>query len=151
MGVTLQLSLHADYACRVLIYLAVHGAELVAIQDIAEGFNISKNHLIKIVHRLGQLGFVETVRGRGGGIRLANAPEKVSIGQVVRQMEQPNFNLVECFERETNTCAIVKYCGLKPHLFKAMGAFLSTLDQVTLADVVIQSGKLRHTLSIATD
>lgn len=132
----MQLSLHSDYACRVLIYLAlVRNDERVSIEDVAEAFQVSKNHLVKIVHLLGKLGYVETTRGRGGGIKLAKNPEEIAIGKVVRKTE-PHFDVVECLNRDTNTCPIVGPCGLKPWLAKAMTAFLATLDEVTLADVV---------------
>lgn len=130
----MQLSLHADYACRVLIYLAARRAPRSSIEEIARAFKISENHLVKVVHRLGQLGFVETTRGRNGGLRLARDPELISMGDVIRRME-PHFEVVECFSSNTNTCPITGICGLQPALFKARDAFLQSLDAVNLAAV----------------
>lgn len=130
----MQLSLHADYACRVLMFLATCQEGKASIPAIAESFAISENHLVKVVHRLGQLGFLVTTRGRGGGIRLARDPQEIRIGDVVRQME-PSLALVECFDAATNSCPLVRICSLKHALGKAMDAFLTTLDGVTLAEV----------------
>jgi Rrf2 family nitric oxide-sensitive transcriptional repressor len=142
-----QLSLHADYACRVLIFLTTVESERSSVDEIASAFQISQNHLVKVVHRLGKLGFLETTRGRGGGIRLARAPAEIKIGDVIRQMEQPGFNVAECFDSATNTCPIAPVCSLKPWLSKAMDAFLGTLDGVTLADVTANRKRLVRTLS----
>lgn len=143
----MQLSLHADYACRVLIYLATSSSEKSSIEAVASSFGISQNHLVKVVHRLGQLGFLETSRGRGGGISLARPANKISIGDVVRQMEA-RLDLVECFDMPQNTCPIAGACGLKPWLAKAMAAFFETLDGVTLADVVTKRTKLTSALGM---
>ncbi|HYX37379.1 MAG TPA: Rrf2 family transcriptional regulator [Oligoflexus sp.] len=142
----MQLSLHADYACRVLIYLATREVPRSSIEEIAKAFKISENHLVKVVHRLGQQGFIETTRGRNGGIRLAREPEKISIGDVIRRME-PHFEVVECFSALSNTCPITGICGLQPALFKARDAFLQTLDAVTLASVSINKEALTRTLT----
>jgi Rrf2 family transcriptional regulator, nitric oxide-sensitive transcriptional repressor len=142
----LQLSLHADYACRVLIYLAAREVTRASIEEIAGAFRISENHLVKVVHRLGQEGFIETPRGRNGGIRLARAPENISIGDVIRKME-PHFEVVECFNATSNRCPITGICGLQPALMKARDAFLQTLDAVTLASVTIHREALSRTLA----
>jgi Rrf2 family transcriptional regulator, nitric oxide-sensitive transcriptional repressor len=142
----LQLSLHADYACRVLIYLAAREVTRASIEEIAGAFRISENHLVKVVHRLGQEGFIETTRGRNGGIRLARAPENISIGDVIRKME-PHFEVVECFNATSNRCPITGICGLQPALMKARDAFLQTLDAVTLASVTIHREALSRTLA----
>lgn len=141
----MQLSLHADYACRVLIYLAVSKVPRSSIEEIASAFKISQNHLVKVVHRLGQLGFIETIRGRNGGICLAMPPEKISMGDIIRRME-PHFEVVECFSPASNACPIMGVCGLQPALLRARDAFLSTLDAVTLADVTIKEKALARTL-----
>jgi Rrf2 family nitric oxide-sensitive transcriptional repressor len=141
-----QLSLYADYACRVLIYLATTTAERSSVDEIASAFRISQNHLVKIVHRLGKLGFIETTRGRGGGISLAKDPSTIRIGDVIRQTEQPNFAVTECFEMATNTCPIAGVCGLKPWLAAATEAFLSTLEGVTLADVTGNPKRIKKAL-----
>ncbi len=132
----MQLSLYADFSCRALMYLAVKPREeKSSIEEIAQAYGISENHLVKIVHRLGQLGYIETSRGRGGGIRLAMDPKDICIGDVIRKTE-PTLDLVECFNREKNTCRVNLTCGLKPWLGKAMAAFLAVLDEVTLDQIV---------------
>jgi Rrf2 family nitric oxide-sensitive transcriptional repressor len=131
----MQLTVYSDYALRVLMYLAVHEARLVTIAEMAAAYDISKNHLMKIVHQLGQAGFIETVRGRGGGLRLAQSPATLPLGQIVRRME-PHFNMVECFDPTTNHCPITPVCGLTPVLVEARDAFLSVLDRYTLVDLI---------------
>jgi Rrf2 family nitric oxide-sensitive transcriptional repressor len=131
----MQLTSYTDYALRVLIYLALHDDRLVTIAEMASAYGISKNHLMKIVHQLGQHGFIETVRGRGGGLRLRQSPAQLALGQVVRQME-PHFNLVECFDPTTNRCPITPVCGLTHVLVEARDAFMTVLDRYTLADLI---------------
>lgn len=142
----MQLSLHADYSCRVLIYLATK-AERCSIEEISEAYGISKNHLVKLVHEMGRLEFIETVRGRGGGIQLARSAEDIRIGDVIRKME-PSMNIVECFQPESNECIIVGACGLRPWLKKAVSAFMKTLDDVTVADVAQSRRKLEDALRL---
>jgi len=143
----MHLSLHSDYACRVLIFLAVSPQDLNSIDEIAVSFGISKNHLVKIVHQLGKKGFVETVRGRGGGLKLAKSPKDISIASVIREME-PHFDAVECMNAAKNTCPIISACGLKPWINKAMLAFLDTLDGVSVADVVRNRKGIQESLEI---
>lgn len=109
--------------------------ELANIDEIAKVYGISRNHLTKAVHRLGQLGYIQTIRGRNGGFRLAKPAVDIPIGEVVRQMEE-NLHVVECFQGETGLCILNPTCRLKRVLQKAMEAFLSVLDEYTLADVV---------------
>ena len=146
----MQLSLHADYACRVLMYLASKQARKSSIPEIAASYNISENHLVKVVHRLGKEGFIETTRGRGGGIRLARDPKAISIGEVVRVME-PHFSIVECFDAATSQCPITRLCRLKNALAKATDSFLSTLDSYTLADLTVNQQALARALEIQDD
>ena len=134
----MQLSLHADYACRVLIYLGSVEAKLSSVEEIARSDRISQNHLVKVAHRLAKLGFIDTVRGRRGGLRLSRDPAEIFLGQVIRQTE-PGFDLVECFDPLTNTCPIIGVCGLKAALIRAREAFLRELDGVTLADILQNS------------
>lgn len=141
----MQLSYRADYACRVLIYLAAMDSEQSSIEEIAAAFDVSQNHLVKVVHSLGKHGFLHNTRGRGGGIRLARPPAEIILGDVIRKTET-NFNVVECFDPATNRCPIHGICGLKPWLNKAMEAFLATLDDVTLADISINRKKLQQRL-----
>jgi len=130
----MQLTCYSDYALRVLLYLAVV-EEGVTISRIATEYGISKNHLVKVVHDLGRKGYVDTFRGRSGGLRLAKAPKEINLGKVLRDVEV-HFNLVECFDRKSNACVITHECALKQALWKAREAFLSTLDGYTLAAVL---------------
>lgn len=144
----MQLSLYADYSCRTLMYLALKPREEKAsIDEIATAYGISANHLVKVVHKLGQLGYIETSRGRNGGIRLAQEPRDISIGDVIRKTE-PTLALVECFDRGKNTCLANPACGLKPWLGKAMAAFLEVLDAVTLEDVIADRSGLSRQLGL---
>jgi Rrf2 family nitric oxide-sensitive transcriptional repressor len=129
-----QLTRYSDYSLRVLIYLALDPERLVTIEDIAQGYDISKAHLMKVVHHLGLRGYVETVRGRGGGLRLARRPEEIRVGEVVRWTEE--MDLVECFDPASSQCAIEPVCGLRSALHEALAAFLAALDRYTIADLV---------------
>lgn len=130
----MRLTHHADLSLRVLMYLALSGEQRVTIQDISESFGISRNHLMKVAHKLAGLGYVESTRGSGGGIRLGRPPGSIGIGRVVRDME-PDFGLVECFRPE-NRCVITPACVLPRMLDEALRAFLAVLDGYTLADLV---------------
>jgi len=135
----MQLTRYSDYALRVLIYLAVDPDQLATIEEIAERYGVSKAHLMKVVHQLGLAGYVATVRGRKGGLRLGRAPEEIRVGDVVRATEA-NLALVECFEA-TSRCRIEPACGLRPVLDEALAAFLAVLDRYTLADLVARRRK----------
>jgi Rrf2 family nitric oxide-sensitive transcriptional repressor len=136
-----QLTTYTDYALRVLIYLAVHDDQLVTIAEITKAYGISKNHLMKIVHHLAQQGWITTLRGRRGGLRLAQAPGTISLGAVVRETE-PHFRLVECFDPAANRCPIAPACELAAVLHDAQEAFLVVLDRSTLADIVTRKREL---------
>jgi len=139
----MQLTAYTDYALRVLMYLAVHEDRLVTISEMATAYDISKNHLMKIVHQLGQEGFIETIRGRSGGLRLPHPPAQLVLGHIVRRME-PHLNLVECFDPMTNHCPITPACGLAHVLVEARDAFLAVLDRHTLADLIPDQRALAH-------
>lgn len=142
----MRLTMYTDFSLRVLIYLGTKEKnELSTIQAISDAYGISKNHLMKVTFELGKLGYVETIRGRGGGIRLAMEPEAINIGQVVRKTED-DFHLVECFNCETNTCVISPACGLKGALNRALFAYLKVLDEYTLADFLHQKHQLANLL-----
>lgn len=131
----MQLTLYTDYSLRVLVYLAQTHGESATITEIADFYRISRNHLVKVVHNLGNEGLIITTRGKHGGLRLARDPETIAIGEVVRRTE-PNFNLVECFDpQKKNNCVITASCSLKNMLYQANKAFLDLLDAYTLADV----------------
>lgn len=130
----MRLTLYTDYSLRVLLYLgAKDPEELSTIQNISDSYGISKNHLMKVTHELGKLGYIETVRGRGGGIRLAVVPEEINIGQLVRKTEE-DFYLVECFNPESVGCIISPVCSLKGALNKALHAYIAVLDSYHLSD-----------------
>ncbi len=129
----MQLTLFSDYALRVLLYLTMHRDRRVALPEISAAYGISQNHLVKVVQLLTEQGWVESVRGRGGGLRLAREPADINVATVVRRTE-PHLNLVECFDGRTNTCPIDRACGLKRVLKRAQEAFMKELEQHTLAD-----------------
>ena len=138
----MKLTDYTDYTLRTLIFLGLHRDELVTIQQIADGYGISKNHLMKIVHRLSLDGIVETVRGRSGGVRLKQPPEAIRIGPIVRASEQ-DFTLVECFGRSNSNCVLAPACQLKELLHHAMESFFAVLDGRTLADVIRNADQMR--------
>ncbi len=134
----MRLTTYTDYALRTLMYLAVNRGRLVTIQDIASLHTISKNHLTKVVHHLGQIGLVTTVRGRNGGLKLGAEPADINIGNVVRQTET-DFHMAECFSRENNQCVFATACVLEDALAAATAAYLQVLDGVTLDKLVIRT------------
>ena len=133
----MRLTRFTDYALRVLIYLGAHGRanRLSTIGDIAAAYGISENHLMKVVHHLARQGYVETARGKGGGMRLARAPDTINIGEVVRAAED-DFALVECLRRVGGRCPIAPACVLSSALVRARAAFFDVLDSQTLADAL---------------
>lgn len=147
----MRLSLHTDYAIRVLMLLAIEPEQLHTIEDIALRYDISRNHLMKIAQTLVQAGFIESLRGRGGGLRLGRAAGSINLGAVVRATED-NFSLVECFDHEHNTCRISSACGLRGPLEEALAAFLAVLDRYSLDSLVSGLGtarRIRHLLLAA--
>jgi Rrf2 family nitric oxide-sensitive transcriptional repressor len=129
----MQLTQYSDYSMRVLLYLSQTPNEISTISEISDFYKISKNHLVKVVHRLAQLDYIVSIQGKGGGIKLAKNPNDIKIGEVLRQTE-PNFYLVECFDEKTNRCVITQTCRLKGILHQGMEAFFKVLDQYTLQD-----------------
>lgn len=130
----MQLTLFTDYALRSLMYLAGNPERLASVKEISEHYGISRNHLVKVAHRLATLGFIESSKGKGGGLRLAQEPEHMKLGDIVRVLE--NLDIVECFDREKNTCRISDFCRLKHYLSDASAAFIASLNKHTLADAV---------------
>ena len=167
----MRLTNYSDYALRSLIYLAVRPEPplLANISDIADSYGISKSHLTKIIHQLGQLGYIESVRGKNGGIRLARAPKDINLGVLIKQIE-PDFDLVECFATPTNDksidgrqtglpitlidettnnargCVISPACQLKSVFFEALTAFINVLERYTLADIINNEDELASLL-----
>ncbi|MGI9273994.1 MAG: Rrf2 family transcriptional regulator [Endozoicomonas sp.] len=128
----MKLTKQTDYALRILIYSALQSGErLISIQEVTAAYGLSRNHVMKIVQKLGQEGFLSTLRGRGGGFRLSRSPEDIRLGDVVRSMEA-DLVLVECDEP---VCQISPACKLRGVLEAAMSAFMEVLDQYTLADL----------------
>ena len=171
----MRLTNFSDYALRSLIYLAVkpEPQTLANISDIANSYDISRSHLTKIIHQLGQLGYIDSVRGKNGGIRLARAPKDINLGVLIQQIE-PDFMLVECFatklhSHESNIkqhalpitlideseepnqpvigCVISPVCQLKGVFFEALTAFIKVLEGYTLADIINNESELKHLLS----
>jgi Rrf2 family nitric oxide-sensitive transcriptional repressor len=130
-----RLTNFTDYALRVLMYVGTKGEELSTIDEIADYYGISRNHLMKIVFVLGKLGYLSTNRGRGGGIRLKMDPKKLNIGKLVRQTEE-DLALVSCLPDGGGDCRIRSVCVLRGVLSEALTAFLGVLDQYTLADLL---------------
>lgn len=139
----MRLTMSTDYTLRVLIYLGVHrdGERLARIGDIATAYGISENHLMKVVHHLGIQGYVETVRGNGGGMRLARPPEQINLGDVVRSAGE-DLAVVECFQEGNLECSIAPACMLRNVLGRALGAFFEVLDGQTLADLLQPQARL---------
>lgn len=131
----MQLTRHTDYSLRVLIYLGLHRENLVTIRELADYYHIPRNHLTKIVHRLALRGYIETVRGKGGGMRLARPPERINIGKVVRDFEG-GFPIAECFNPVNKACPLLPDCTLKRILSTALKDFMASLDSYTLADLL---------------
>lgn len=157
----MRLIHYSDYALRTLMYLAVmpEDAELATIQEIAVSYQISKSHLTKIIHQLAQLGYIESIRGKNGGIRLAKRAEDINLGEVLRHTE-PDFAIVPCFiddpqpnnaieriiEKDTKSaqisCMIQPNCLLKKAFYKATQAFIAVMDSYTLADITQNGDQL---------
>lgn len=141
----MRLTTFTDYSLRVMIYLGLHDNTLATIGDIAEAYDVSKNHLMKVVHFLGQQGYIETQRGKSGGLRLAHAPEEINLGRLVRDTEA-NTILLECFQPETSECRIEPVCALRGILNRSLQAFFAVLDEYTLADILRNRSQLAQIL-----
>ncbi len=141
----MRLNLQSDYALRLLMCLAASDGRLITIRQVAERYSISENHLMKVAHVLGREGFIETVRGRNGGLRLARKPAAIGIGDVVRRTEA-DLALVECFPGGAAGCFIVPACRLKGVLREALDAFMAVLDRYTIGDLTSNNPTLRALL-----
>jgi Rrf2 family nitric oxide-sensitive transcriptional repressor len=145
----MRLTNYTNYALRTLMVAALRGPELVRVQDVADAFSISRAHLVKCVHQLGAWGYLENVRGRNGGFRLARPAAEITVGEIVRRTED-GFDLVECFNAATNTCALMNCCQLSTSFRKALQEFLAVLDGITIADIVSNRTDLERTLGLAS-
>ena len=145
----MHLTAFSNYALRTLMYAALKGDQLSNTKDIAKAYKLPKAHLIKCVHQLGQWGYLENIRGRGGGFRLAKPPEQISVGEVIRRTEN-GLDLVECFTPITNSCPLMEFCILSRTFKEALAAFLEVLDNKTLADITANDSALRRPLGLDT-
>lgn len=142
----MELTKYTDYSLRTLIYLGLNTDHLVTVDEISEAYGISRHHVAKTVHYLGQIRMILTTRGRAGGMRLAIAPKEINIGQIVRQTE-PHMNLLECFDAEINSCPLIAACVLKNALYQARKAFMDVLDAYTLADMLGNQNHVKNLLN----
>ncbi|MDQ2891992.1 MAG: Rrf2 family transcriptional regulator [Pseudomonadota bacterium] len=138
----MRLTRYSDYAMRVLMHLGAEPDRKASIAEIAAAYAISRNHLMKVVHDLGKAGYVASVRGRSGGIRLARAPADISLGAVLRHTEE-GFDLVDCAH-----CLIAPACGLTAVVAEALAAFLAVFDRYSLEDILGRKPELRVLLGI---
>lgn len=143
----MQLSAYSDYSIRVLIQAALRSPGRVTVEEVAETFNISRHHLVKVVHDLGRHGYLKTFRGIGGGFTLARPPEEIRLGDIVRLGEETE-SVIDCLDREKRCCRLFPICSLKAVLDKAAAAFFEVLDSHSLADVVKRPAKMREVLGI---
>lgn len=143
----MRLTVYTDYALRLLMYVAVKEDGFATIAEIAERYDISRNHLMKVTHQLGLGGYLETVRGRSGGLRLARPAADINLGDVVRHTEQ-DMALVPCMSPADAVCAIRPSCQLKRALDRATVAFLDVLDEYSLSDLVKPRNALRDLLDL---
>lgn len=142
----MRLTTYTDFCLRVLIYVAVRPSPLPTIPQIAESYDISKNHLMKVVHELGLAGYLLTTRGKGGGLQLARPAETIVLGELIRRTE-PDMALMPCFEPVGAPCAIAPTCKLKKVVQEARAAFLAVLDDYTLADLSQNKAMLSRLLT----
>mgnify|MGYP001601178415 CR=1 FL=1 len=146
----MRLTTFTDYSLRVLMYLALQDDRLATIQEIATAYGISESHLMKVVHQLARSGVVETVRGKGGGLRLALEPAQIRLGRVVRQAESDG-PIVECLSGEPARCRIAPICRLPGVLVRAFDALYAELDRYTLADLMSEPNEFRRVLEMNQD
>ncbi|MBY6092225.1 Rrf2 family transcriptional regulator [Maritimibacter alkaliphilus] len=137
----MKLTSYSNYALRSLQLAALKDPQLVRVDDVVKVHGVARPHIVKIVHELGKAGFLETVRGRGGGFRLGRPAAEIVVGDVIRLTEGP-IELVECFNAETNTCPLLGICRLSAAMQKATAAFMAVLDDLTLADISANRGQL---------
>jgi len=137
----MRLSVFSNYALRTLMYAAMRDEQLCRSRDIATAFGISKPHMTKCVHQLGQWGYLENVRGRSGGFRLAKPASTITVGEIIRRTED-TMDLVECFAPATNTCPLIQICRLSQTFKRALSVFMNELDSVTIADIVANKSSL---------
>lgn len=143
----MRLTIYTDYSLRLLMYLALKEDGLATIAEVAQSYGVSKNHLMKVAYQLGVAGYIETIRGRSGGLRLAKSPNTIILGEVVRHTE-PDMAIVTCFKPINAFCVIQPSCGLRGALQRAQAAFIDVLDGYSLNDLVQPRTRLQSLLSI---
>jgi Rrf2 family nitric oxide-sensitive transcriptional repressor len=143
----MQISAYSDYAIRVLIQTALRSPERTTVAEVAETYGISRHHLVKVVHDLGRNGYLATQRGIGGGFTLAQPPEKIRLGDIIRLGEESD-TVIDCHEDQKRLCRLFPACRLKGALNEAAAAFFTVLDRYTLADLVKQPAPMRAALGI---
>ncbi len=131
----MQLTRFTDYSIRALMYLTMHPDRLCTVREIAQYYDISQHHLVKIIHNLAQLQYIKTIKGRTGGIKLMGSASEINLQELILALE-PNMVLVECFNPESNTCKVNTHCQLKHILAEAQQAFIDSLKSYTLADAM---------------
>lgn len=146
----MRLTLHTDFALRLLMLLALEPDKLHTIEEVARRYDISRNHLMKVAQTLTQEGFIESLRGRGGGLRLAKQPARINVGAVIRTTED-SLALVECFDHTRNTCVVSSVCGLRGPLEEALAAFLTVLDRYSLADLIANPASFNRMRRLLAD
>lgn len=137
----MRLTRYTDYSLRVLIHLALHDDRLCSIGEMSRTYDVSHNHLMKVVNALAHDGFIQTVRGRAGGMRLARPPEEITVGEVVRRTEE-GFELADC-----SGCALSSACGLTSVLAKGMQAMMAVFDSFTIADLLTDKDVMRRLIN----
>jgi Rrf2 family nitric oxide-sensitive transcriptional repressor len=143
----MRLTSYTNYALRTLMVAAIRDGELATVQEVAQAFGISKAHLVKCVHQLGIWGYLENVRGRNGGFRLAIPASRITVGEIVRRTED-DLDLVECFNPSTNTCPLIGLCRLSDAFRRACLAFLDVLDKITIAEMAANPLELTWALGV---
>ncbi len=143
----MQLSAYSDYAIRVLMLTALRSPKRITVDEVADTFGISRNHLVKVVHDLGRSGHLETHRGMGGGFTLARCPEEIFLGDIVRLGEDSD-RVIDCTDRNRRPCRLFSMCRLKEALDEAAAAFFAVLDSYSLADLVKRPSKMRAALAL---
>ncbi len=144
----MRLTLHSDYAVRILIHLGLVSDRLVTMDEISRAYGISKNHLMKISHKLANRGYLVSVRGRYGGVKLARDPKDINVGELLRWTED-NSQHVECFDDDTNQCPIAPACGLSTVLREALDAYFLVLDKYSLSDLITSRDRLKSLLALS--
>lgn len=143
----MQLTVRSNHAMRLMMFCAVNEGRVTPVADIARACNMSEAHLGKIANALASHGFIETLRGRRGGVRLAKPASELNVGDIVRSTEM-GYCLVECLKMETNTCPLVEVCRFRSVMNRALEAFLNVLDGYTLADLVTERDQLRAAMGL---